>query len=92
MRRLLDFVRNDFRSHPLRLIAETLAMSFNISVSILLLITTPHPPMIPAYIGWLSATSLLLGCSIHRGSFGLTTMYIVYIGLDGTGLLRTILS
>jgi hypothetical protein len=91
MNEALCFIRNDFKSNKVRFVAEVCAMSSNLFVAILLLITTPHPPMIAAYVGWLTATSLLLVCSYNRRSFGMVTMYAVYILIDGLGLIKTIL-
>jgi hypothetical protein len=86
------FILNDFRNNTLRFILELLAVISNITVALILLFTTPHPPMIPCYVGWLTATTLLLFCSLHRGSFGLTLLYVSYIFIDGAGLIRTLLA
>lgn len=87
---MIEYIKQDFRQHALRASLECIGMCLGVGVSVLLLVTTPAPPMIYAYLGWLTSGVLLGGCSYHRGSFGLATTYALYIILDSWGLLRTI--
>lgn len=87
---MIDYIYKDFQSHALRASLEVLGMLIGVGMSILLAITTPYPPMLYAYIGWLISAALLGLCSWHRGSFGLSTTYACYLVIDGIGLARTI--
>lgn len=87
---MIDYIYKDFQSHALRASLEVLGMLIGVGMSILLAITTPYPPMLYAYIGWLISAALLGLCSWHRGSFGLATTYACYLVIDGIGLARTL--
>ena len=49
------------------------------------------PPMFYAYIFFIIASILLMGAALSRKSFGFTLMYIIYLGIDGIGFLKTLL-
>lgn len=87
---MIDYIRKDYDSCKPRALAETIGMVIAIGVSVLLALTTPHVPMIPAYIGWTIASVLLGVCSWHRGSFGLAATYAAFLVIDTYGLLRTL--
>ncbi len=87
---MIEFIKQDFRSHALRATMEILGMVLGVGVSLLLAVTTPNPPMIYAYVGWLLSAVLLGGCSYHRGSVGLAVTYAAYLVIDGIGMLRTL--
>jgi hypothetical protein len=88
---MIEYIRADYKSHKLRMLAECVGMVLSVAVALLLAVTTPNPPMLYAYIGWNLASSLLMTCSFHRGSVGLGTMYLVFLVIDTVGLVRTIL-
>ena len=44
-----------------------------------------------AYIFFILASILLFGAAYSRRSFGFTMMYLVYIGIDGVGFLKTLI-
>ena len=47
--------------------------------------------MFIAYIFFLIATVFLMYGAFSRKSFGFTAMYLVYLGIDGIGFIKTIL-
>ena len=47
--------------------------------------------MFIAYIFFLIATVFLIYGAWSRRSFGFTVMYLVYLGIDGIGFVKTIL-
>jgi hypothetical protein len=49
------------------------------------------PPMFWAYIFFLVASALLLWAAYSRRSVGFALMYLVYLGIDGIGFLKTLL-
>ena len=56
---MIDYIQKDFESHALRASLEVLGMLIGVGMSILLAVTTPYPPMLYAYIGWLISAALL---------------------------------
>jgi hypothetical protein len=89
---ILAFARTDFQSHRVRWCAEFLGMVLSVGVAGLLALTTPYPPLLLCYIGWLGASGLLVTTSYHRGSFGMTALYTLFLVIDSLGLVRTLLS
>lgn len=86
----LAYITTDYHSHRIRFCAEMIGMALSVGVSILLAMTTPYPPMLLCYIGWMIASCLLAGASYSRGSVGLGTLYACFLVIDGIGLLRTL--
>jgi hypothetical protein len=87
-----DFIRQDYHSHPLRLTAEVLGMAISLGVAVIIMMTTPVPPMLICYILWEVASLLLVSASYSRGSLGLTTLYAGFLCIDAIGLIRTVLA
>jgi len=87
---MIEYICRDWYCHKIRFVVEFCGLVIGIAMSILLALTTPTPPMVYAYIGWLISACLLGGGAWHRGSFGLTALYVAYFIIDGIGLLRTL--
>ena len=87
----LEYIKTDYHSHRIRFAGEMIGMALSIGVSLILAITTPYPPMIICYIGWLIAAVLLAGASYSRGSVGLAVLYACFMVIDGIGFVRTLL-
>lgn len=81
---------SDLRSHPIRGMSECVGMLLAVGTSLLVASTTPTPPMVVVYMGWLSSGLLLGGGALHRKSLGLTITYGLYILIDVIGFIRTI--
>ena len=83
---VLQWIYQDYKSHPVRFTTEVSGMIFNLIAAI-----SPNPPMFWAYIFFLLASGLLMTAAFSRKSFGFTLMYIIYLGIDGIGFLKTLL-
>jgi len=90
-RKVLGWIKEDFYLNPLRFTCEVVGMISNLIASIILMIYSPTPPMFWAYIFFIMASVLLLGAAYSRRSFGFTVMYLIYIGIDGVGFLKTLI-
>jgi len=84
-----EFIKTDYESHKLRLGAEALGMLISLGVALIIMVTTPHPPMLLCYVLWELASLLLLSASYSRGSLGLTVLYSGFLVIDFVGLVRT---
>lgn len=87
---MTQYIIEDFKLNWLRATVEMVGMILALGVSLLLALTTPTPPMLYAYIGWLLSAVCLGACSWHRGSTGLTMTYAGFLVLDGYGFFKTI--
>jgi hypothetical protein len=88
---VLNWIKQDYKTNPMRFISECCGMVSNLIASLILMWFSPNPPMFWAYIFFILASILLLGSALSRKSFGFTAMYIVYLGIDGVGFLKTLL-
>lgn len=88
---VLKWIYEDYKSHPVRFTTEVSGMTFNLIAAIILMWYSPNPPMFWAYIFFLLASGLLMTAAFSRKSFGFTLMYIIYLGIDGIGFLKTLL-
>tara|TARA_A100001388_G_scaffold174071_1_gene130136 strand:- start:1059 stop:1376 length:318 start_codon:yes stop_codon:yes gene_type:complete len=87
----LQWIKEDFKSNPKRFCYEVIGMLSNLIASLILMWYSPNPPMFVAYIFFLIATCFLMYGAWSRRSFGFTLMYLVYLGIDGVGFIKTIL-
>ena len=89
---MISFIQNDWRSHKIRLCAETLGMAVSLGVAVIIMLTTPLPPMMLCYLLWELASALLLGSAMSRGSVGFSFLYGGFLVIDFVGLIRTVLA
>lgn len=88
---VVNWIQEDYQSNKLRFIAEITGMTSNLMASLILMWYSPNPPMFWAYIFFLIASVLLMGAAFSRKSLGFTLMYLVYLGIDGVGFLKTLI-
>lgn len=83
-----DWIRDDFRSHPVRFLLELLAWLMSISCSITMAITVPNPPLPLLYPIWVSGCGIYAWAAWSRRSFGMLANYLLLTTIDGIALLR----
>ena len=88
---ILKWIIEDYKSKPIRFVTEVSGMIFNLMAALILMWYSPNPPMFWAYIFFLLASVLLMSAAFSRKSFGFTIMYIIYLGIDGIGFLKTLI-
>ena len=86
-----DWIRDDFRSHPIRFILECLAWALSIGCSLTMAITVPNPPLILLYPVWISGCGIYAWAAWTRRSFGMLANYLLLTTIDTVGLIRMIL-
>ena len=87
----LSWIVEDFQKNRTRFIVEIIGMCSNLMASLILMWYSPNPPMFAAYIFFLIASALLMTCALSRKSVGITLMYLLYLGIDGVGFIKTLL-
>lgn len=86
----LAWIRQDFRSWPLRFSLEVFAWALSIGCSLVMAATVPNPPLIWIY------PFFILGCAIYawaawtRRSFGMLANYLLLVTIDVVGLTRMV--
>ena len=84
----IQWIKDDYRTHPLRFCVELLAWAISIGCSITMAITVPTPPLIVLYPIWISGCAMYAWASFTRKSFGMLANYILLTTIDTIGLLR----
>ena len=87
----IQWIKDDWRSNPLRFIVELLAWAVSIGCSITMAVTVPSPPLLVLYPIWISGCAMYAWASWTRKSFGMLANYILLVSIDTVGLLRMIL-
>lgn len=86
-----SWIKDDFRSHPVRFGIELLAWAISIGCSITMALTVPNPPLLALYPVWILGCSLYAWAAYTRKSFGMLANYILLTTIDTVGLIRMVL-
>ena len=84
----LEWIKDDYRTHPFRFAVELMAWAIIIGCSITMAITVPNPPLIVLYPIWITGCAMYAWASYTRKSFGMLANYILLVSIDTTGLIR----
>ena len=84
----IQWIRDDWHSHPLRFCVELLAWAISIGCSITMAATVPTPPLLVLYPIWISGCAMYAWASFTRKSFGMLANYILLTTIDSIGLIR----
>jgi hypothetical protein len=86
----LQWIKDDFRSHPFRFGIELLAWAVSIGCSLTMAITVPNPPLLVLYPIWISGCAMYAWASYTRKSFGMLANYLLLVSIDLIGLIRMV--
>ena len=85
---MLNWIKDDYRSHPLRFCVELCAWAISIACAITMAITVPNPPLLVLYPIWISGCILYSWAAYSRRSFGMLANYLLLVTIDTVGLMR----
>ena len=88
----IQWIKDDFKSHPVRFIVELLAWAISIGCSITMALTVPNPPLLALYPIWIAGCAMYAWASWTRKSFGMLANYILLTTIDSVGLVRMIIN
>ncbi len=83
-----SWIRDDFKSHPVRFVIELLAWAISIGCSITMALTVPNPPLLALYPVWISGCAMYAWAAWTRKSFGMLANYLLLTTIDTVGLVR----
>lgn len=86
----LQWIHDDFKSHPFRFCIELLAWAVSIGCSITMAATVPNPPLLFLYPIWISGCAMYAWAAFTRKSFGMLANYLLLTTIDTIGLIRMI--
>ena len=84
----LDWIREDYRSHPFRFSVEITAWAISIGCSITMAATVPTPPLLALYPIWIAGCAMYAWASWTRKSLGMLANYLLLVTIDTVGLIR----
>jgi hypothetical protein len=84
----VQWILDDFRSHPFRFCIELVAWAISIGCSVAMAITVPTPPLMVLYPIWIAGCTMYAWASWTRKSFGMLANYILLVSIDSVGLIR----
>jgi hypothetical protein len=88
----IQWIRDDYKSHPARFIIELLAWAVSIGCSITMAVTVPNPPLLHLYPVWISGCAMYAWAAYTRKSFGMLANYILLTSIDTFGLIRMLIN
>ena len=89
---IIDWIRDDYRTHPFRFVVELLAWGISIGCSITMALTVPTPPLITLYPVWILGCSMYAWAAYTRKSFGMIANYLLLVTIDSVGLARMLIN
>jgi hypothetical protein len=89
---IIDWIQDDYRTHPFRFIVELFAWGISIGCSITMALTVPNPPLITLYPVWILGCSMYAWAAYTRKSFGMLANYILLTTIDSVGLARMLIN
>ena len=84
----IQWIKDDFKSNPIRFAVELLAWAISIGCSITMAVTVPNPPLLALYPIWIAGCAMYAWASWTRKSFGMLANYILLTTIDTIGLMR----
>ena len=89
---IFAWIKDDYKTHPLRFCVEILAWAISIGCSITMALTVPNPPLIVLYPIWITGCALYAWAAFTRKSFGMIANYMLLVTIDCIGLVRMLIN
>lgn len=86
-----NWIRADWRSHPVRCALEIAAWFLSIFCSVVMMLTVPNPPFLLLYPLFIAQCAIFAWASWTRRSIGLLSNYVLLTTIDSVALTRLLL-
>jgi hypothetical protein len=86
----VDWIREDYRSYPVRFLLELLAWAMSIGCTIWMGYTLPNPPFVYLYPLFMFQCSIFAWAAWTRGSTGMIANYALIASIDLIAYVRMI--
>lgn len=87
----LKWIREDYRSNPVRCVLEVFAWALSIGCSATMAITVPHPPFLILYPLFIIQCAIFAWAAWTRRSSGMLANYGLLVTIDSIALFRLLL-
>ena len=91
IRNITDWIREDWRSNPVRFVIECLCWLDSMACAVIINTTVPNLPFTILYPLWISGTLAYAWCAYSRQSFGMLTTFMMIATMDVMGYIKVIL-
>ena len=88
LRPTFEWIRNDYRTYPLRFYVELLAWAVSVGCAVTMAVTVPNPPLLALYPVWITGCAMYAWAAHTRKSFGMLANYLLLTSIDMFGLIR----
>ena len=89
---VVNWVRDDWKSNPVRCVLEILAWFLSIGCSVTMMLTVPTPPFLILYPLFITQCAIFGWAAWTRRSTGMIANYLLLVTIDSIALLRMILA
>ena len=91
IRNITDWIREDWRSNPVRFVIECLCWIDSMLCSVIVNSTVPHLPFLILYPLWIGGTLAYAWCAYSRQSFGMLTTFMMIAAMDVMGYVKILM-
>ena len=86
----INWIKEDWKSNPLRCILEILAWFLSITCSLTMMLTVPTPPFLILYPLFITQCAIFAWAAYTRKSSGMLANYLLLVTIDSVALLRMV--
>ena len=83
-----NWIKQDWRSNPVRCVLEILAWFLSIGCSVTMMLTVPTPPFLILYPLFILQCAIFAWAAWTRRSSGMLANYLLLVGIDSIALAR----
>ena len=83
-----NWIKEDWRSNPLRCFLEILAWILSIGCSFTMMLTVPTPPFLILYTLFITQCAIFAWAAWTRKSLGMLANYLLLVSIDSIALFR----
>lgn len=87
---VINWIREDWRSNPVRCVLEVLAWFLSIGCSFTMMLTVPNPPFLILYPLFITQCAIFAWAAWTRQSSGMLANYLLLVTIDSVALARMI--
>jgi hypothetical protein len=85
---VVDWIREDWQSNPVRCVLEILAWFLSIGCSFTMMLTVPNPPFLILYPLFIAQCVIFAWAAWSRRSSGMLANYVLLVTIDTIALAR----
>ena len=89
---IINWIRDDWRSNPVRCVLEILAWFLSIGCSFTMMLTVPNPPFLILYPLFITQCAIFGWAAWTRRSTGMVANYLLLVTIDSIALLRMLVA